>query len=563
MTIKTLLSGGTQVPALTPTAVKTAAYTAAVGDLVRVDVSGAVRTAYDVQTTTGQATITSATVNFVSGDAGKPITGLMGLIQLPASLLSVQSATAATMSANANITANVIMSIGTPGGLQVTLPPLALPGAQVGVRKTDATGWPITVVGSGSDTVNGVASVALSRPATTTVFTKGTSTDWTATITTPTPIRGAIVNAIGDSIAPAWNGPDNPQNGSGLPSDVLWWAHLLSNSRIIQGRCDGIGGTRADHMAARIDSAAGSGGHWCMIQTGTNDASAGAAPSVWAGYIRQMCSVILGRGQTPILTTPVPRGVTADRLLMDRYRHWLISYAATNGYPIVDFYTLLANPLTGTYKAIYDSGDGTHPNSLAKQAMGQLIADALTPLLPNFTPTLSAVNDTANGCNLVPNGLFVTDTNADGVPDSWAKTGGTATVSLITDTAVIGQALRLTDTTSSGTTTVKAGPTALTGLGGHRVAFTGMIKVVAASAFCNLTVLMTGTPAPVTLRALTTWSGATTPGWQRFYVEGNVPATPSTFSVIFDTSGGTSIDVQCAQLGLYDLTAQGYISPGG
>lgn len=560
--IKTLLRPGqTAAAGLTPTALKTAAYTAVVGDLVMVDVSGVCRTARDVQVTNGQAGITSATANFVSatfpaGDVGAPIQGLQGLVQLPATIVSVQSATAATMSASAVITTTVVMSIGPPTGLPVTLPAGAAAGDQVGVRRVDSSGWPLTVVGSGSDTVNGGVSASLARAQTTTVCTKGAGADWSATIVAPTHRTGAVVNAIGDSIAPQGSASSGFMCGSGSPLDYLWWAHILSQGKIVQGYLDGIGGTRVDQMLTRSDAATAAG-NWCLIQTGTNEALGSMTPTTWAGYMRQLVAVIVGRGLKPILCTPVPINTAGSRLLMDGYRHWLISFAAVNGYPLVDFYSLLANPLTGAYKSGYDNGDGVHPNPAGKQAMGQLVVDAITPLLPAFNPSLPVVNDTSNGRNLIPNGLFVTDSNSDGVPDSWAKTGS-ATVSLITDAAVVGQVLRITDSASSGTTTVKAGPITAAGLGGHRFAFTGLVKVVAASAFCDLSCLVTGTGVPsLVLQGLNNWSAIATPGWQRFYVEGNVPSPPSTFTISFSTSGGTSIDVQVGQLGLYDLTALG------
>lgn len=561
MTVRTLRNPVPGLVALTPTAIKTAAYTAAVGDLVMVDVSNTCRTVYDVAVTSGVPTITSNTANFASGDATKAIQGLMGLIQLPATLASVQDSTHATMSANANITTTVVMSIGTPG-LPVTLPASASAGAVVEVRKTDTSGWPITVAGSGSDTVNGAASVNLYKVQTTTRFVKGTGIDWIATIAPPVAARGAIVNATGDSLAPQWTTSGGYMNGSGSPADVLWWAHLLSNGKIVHGRLDGIGGTRADQQMLRVDAACSNGGHFCLVQTATNEALGAMSPTLWAGYMRQLVSVILARGQIPILTTPVPIGTSAYKLLMDKYRHWLIAFAATNGYPLVDFYSILANPLTGAYKASLDNGDGVHPNLAGKQLMGQAIVDAISPLLPNFTPTLPIASSASDSCNLVPNGLFTVDTNSDGVPDSWVKTGS-GTVSLITDAAVTGQVLRITDTASSGTTSVKAGPISAAGMAGHRMAFTGLVKVAAASANNNLYCFITGSGQPtLNLQALNSWLGVTTPGWQRFYTEGYVPPSPSTYSIQLDTSGGTSIDVQVAQLGLYDLTANGWISPG-
>jgi hypothetical protein len=49
---------------------------------------------------------------------------------------------------------------------------------------------------------------------------------------------------------------------------------------------------------------------------------------------------------------------------------WIRFYAPTLGCEIADTYTALVDPTTGYLAAVYDSGDGTHPNQLGHLVMG-------------------------------------------------------------------------------------------------------------------------------------------------------------------------------------------------
>lgn len=70
-----------------------------------------------INTTTGQATVTAAAGTFQRSDAGRKITGTG--IPAAATVLSVQSATAATLSANATATGSpsVVLGLGNPQSL--------------------------------------------------------------------------------------------------------------------------------------------------------------------------------------------------------------------------------------------------------------------------------------------------------------------------------------------------------------------------------------------------------------------------------------------------------------
>jgi hypothetical protein len=374
------------------------------------------------------------------------------------------------------------------------------------------------------------------------------------------PPAGCVVNWIGDSIAPtAQSYPGfGRQSGSvalqGL--DYLAWAHLLSNGRILFGKVSGIPGQRADQMWARIDTDTLTwGGNFCGVITGTNDAVATHSGATFAADMRKICAAIVSRGQIPILTTLTP--YVNQR--MDIYRRFLIAYAADNGWPLVDFYSKLVDPTTGGYQASLDNGDGIHPNGAGRRIMGQALVDALTPYLPPWQPNLPMNNSVSTSINLAQNPMLTVDSNSDGVPEFWAKTGA-GTVSLVTgDTNISGSALRLSDSASSGLTKVTQVITSA--VGGHRIAFTGFVKSPGTvGATFSLTSNGTG---PMTLSAL---SGLLGVGWvepfstwQRFYLEGMCPANATTLTLTLTSTstGGPGLDSSVAQVGVFDLTACG------
>ena len=372
--------------------------------------------------------------------------------------------------------------------------------------------------------------------------------------TTPR-ISGSVVNWIGDSISPPMqSSPGFGPKAAGValpPGDFLAWAHLLSNGRILFGKTAGISGQTTTLMMPRIDADALTwGGSWCGITTGTNDATAGLSPAVFAANMRTLCAAIVSRGQIPILTTLLPDPVQST--LIDQYRRFMIAYAADNGWPLIDWYSKLVDPASATnaYLSTYDLGDGYHPNNLGKKVMGQALVDALTPYLPPWTPPVQTSNGTANA-NLLTNSQFLTDTNSDGVPDGWAKVGP-GTISLVTDGAINGKAMRLVD--SAGSSGVVSNY--MTGtFGGHRIAFTGLMKSPGTTAAPGVAFYLTLGSA--VLAPLSFWTEPIS-GWQRFYLEAVAPAGTTQLNIVLTSGTGvTGVDVSLAQLGVFDLSACG------
>lgn len=370
--------------------------------------------------------------------------------------------------------------------------------------------------------------------------------------------RGNVLNWIGDSIAP----PAQTCSGIGgkagagvlfRPDDFVAYAHLASQGWLLYGKMAGIGGQNASQMRPRIVAdALSDGGHFCGIGTSANDASASRPLADYADDIRVMCAAIVAAGQTPVLQLPLTHNTNSNRQRMDGHRRFLTAYAAANGWPVVDFQEALCDPATGDFRAGYSS-DGLHPTDAGKVVMGQVLADTLQPYLVPFSAAVSWINDNAQSANLVPNSLFSTDSNADGVPDSWAKSGN-ATSSIVTgDPRITGNALRLTDTASSGFTQVQY-TIPITGLPGHKVAFTGLLRAPGPSA--SIALVTSGAATNMDLRPM---SASTQPltTWQRWYLEGRIPTDATALFAKIYTGGGTGVDAQMAQVGVYDLTAAG------
>lgn len=143
----------------------------------------------------------------------------------------------------------------------------------------------------------------------------------------------------------------------------------------------------------------------CIIQAGTNDviAATTTANLVTAlGHVEGMCAELEAVGIRPIMTTIPPVGgpyqYNGKQQISRQYNLMLKRSALKYRRMLLDPYSLLIDPLTSRYKALYDSGDNVHPSTAGIIAWAQNIATALTPLLsPAPIKVLETINDTVNG----------------------------------------------------------------------------------------------------------------------------------------------------------------------
>ena len=117
------------------------------------------------------------------------------------------------------------------------------------------------------------------------------------------------------------------------------------------------------------------------------------------------------------------------------FNTWIVRNAQLMGLPLVDFYGALASD-SGGYAAGLNN-DNVHQSPAGAKVMGTAIWNALKPLVVAQPPWISQDQPTTDATRKIGNALFLTDTNADGVPDLWAVSGA-PTVALATDTANFG-----------------------------------------------------------------------------------------------------------------------------
>lgn len=109
-------------------------------------------------------------------------------------------------------------------------------------------------------------------------------------------------------------------------------------------------------------------------------------------------------------------------------------FAATHRLPILDFYTLVADPSTGMWQTGY-TRDGTHPTPKTSKLLGQLAWSKLSPYFARRTPIGNLYNsDPVNAYpSATPNGLHLSGGGTN--PSSWSPTSNPATGATITNAA--------------------------------------------------------------------------------------------------------------------------------
>lgn len=163
----------------------------------------------------------------------------------------------------------------------------------------------------------------------------------------------------------------------------------------------------------------------CIVEGGTNDVGAGAGVSFslaasGATHLA-ICNSLLAAGIMPICTLIPPRGdgFSAIRANVTIWNSYVARYAAQNGLPVIDMYSPVVDPTSGGYLTAMTSGDQIHPSAAGHSAIAdQAIADGLASW---FAPSRPLTIRTATESNMVTGGLFLVDTNADGVPDGWSN----------------------------------------------------------------------------------------------------------------------------------------------
>lgn len=167
-----------------------------------------------------------------------------------------------------------------------------------------------------------------------------------------------------------------------------------------------------------------------LILGGTNNAGAasgvGFVTSAAIAVVQQICQSLATKAIVPILATIPPRGDnTTVNQNVDKFNRALKRFAAVNGYDLIDYHRVLVDPSTGVYKAGYCQTDNIHPSFKGCKAMAQAAAPFWASRFPRSVPPIA--DHKLDTSNLISSGagLFVADSDADGLSNGWASFSGT------------------------------------------------------------------------------------------------------------------------------------------
>lgn len=188
-----------------------------------------------------------------------------------------------------------------------------------------------------------------------------------------------------------------------------------------------------------------------VVLGGTNDVSGLIPAQTTATNLFTMWATILAAGRIPVAATiPPNNGFTnAQRVQLRALNLWITEKAQRLGIPLADYFSVLVDPTTGSYKTNYTS-DGTHPSGLGGAAMGPVLAAAVSSILPGSCPPIvSDGSHTIATGNLNDDPLLLRTTISGGVPvGAWQENAAASPVnaySIVTaQTPGLGNVLRIT-----------------------------------------------------------------------------------------------------------------------
>ena len=258
---------------------------------------------------------------------------------------------------------------------------------------------------------------------------------------TPLVRQPNYIAALGDSLT---LGDGDRQSYLGNRS-FLAWACLLSGGALIPPITggQGVNGETSGQIAARASSIAAlvPRPSRCLVMAGTNDALHGWNEPTYQANIASIVATLRAASIEPILLLCPPNNTAGATIA--RINAWLSLYGVRNGIQVIDTYTPFQDAATGGYKSGADL-DGTHITAVTAKGMGQAIWDALSSRIAPLPPLLLTAH-AADPLNLLANGVFVGDTNADGTANSWTNVGANSSDSLVSGgTTVPGNWQKLT-----------------------------------------------------------------------------------------------------------------------
>lgn len=348
---------------------------------------------------------------------------------------------------------------------------------------------------------------------------------------------------IGDSIASGNDTQVSYQNSGSWFSDAC----AKSGQRLRYLRNAGVGGDTSTEMLARFaaDVTAYHPDIVVIAPVTPNDVSQAIPVATSKANIQAMVAAAVADGSRVILATSTPNDTEATKNALVSLNQWLVGYANSIGVPVFDIYSPVVDTADGTYESSYTS-DGIHPIDAGYRAIGTAVAAAL-PADLRAVPFLTVAK--ADPANLITNGVFVNDANADGVADSWSQSGTFSAKSLSTLTGGFGN---WQSVTSNGTTAYLFQSIASGWAVGDVLAFGAKIEK---DATVSSSVQIQCTGGAYNPRIVSSVTAELTDAWNG-YIEFPVPASTTAIEVrlIANVAAG---EVKFGQVTLRNLTTLG------
>jgi lysophospholipase L1-like esterase len=189
-----------------------------------------------------------------------------------------------------------------------------------------------------------------------------TRTGGNVTTVNSSSLHAHLIVCVGDSITEGFADPNN-------------WPHWLKARLGVAWQVvnQGVGGDKTADMLARIDQALALNPHFVIILGGTNDLANGdVSLETMQANICEMCTKIEYHDAVPIVCTVPPNSFFLEQ--RDLLNAWIVEYANTKGYGLIDFYAVIDDPSNpGHSNPLLVMSDGLHPNDKGYSAMGNAI----------------------------------------------------------------------------------------------------------------------------------------------------------------------------------------------